>query len=376
MALKVVDLLQAVHIREYDAHTARAVTGRLTEFGNPGIHGVAVQHAGQKIRSVQHFQLINKLIVCDLGRDKEAGQFQGLADMFGGLGVKVDGHDIAEKTPVRVQRVEHQALHARSLQRLIPAGILFPDERHVIPVADDEAEAAGHGVLPGFHNPVKIVLFQFLRLKHQRRSGIFGLAQGGACAPVFIHQKHTAVIRPADAADILDHLLHDFGKGFILAQLDAGADHLPGSFLGDALLRQVIVVLWKKHLGKGAVAEVFIVALHGHHEDNDVEGIAAGAHHIVDRLLQDGAAVTDVFEVQVLRDVAGVLAVRDKLRLLVAVHLHTAGGKGQRVDIFFIPGYDPDRPVPAVRLLLNGQHTGHRFKTIRKALPIHPAFLA
>jgi hypothetical protein len=108
MALKVVDLLQAVHIREYDAHTARAVTGRLTEFGNPGIHGVAVQHAGQKIRSVQHFQLIDKLIVCDLGRDVSP---EVIAEKVKSSGCKLVGLSALMTTTVPAMAETIELLH-------------------------------------------------------------------------------------------------------------------------------------------------------------------------------------------------------------------------------------------------------------------------
>ena len=231
MALTVVDLFQAVHIREHDRHVTGISFRSLAEGDDPLVHGVAVLHTGQHVRLVELLQLVDEEVVGDLGGDEKAGQVQGFPDVLGVLGVKVNRHDVSEKASVRNQRIQHQTFHPGGVHGTVPAEVLFPDEFHVVGVPDDQTEAARHGILPGFHQLVKVVIHELFFFKVQRRFRHFGLAQRGKLPPVFIHQKDAAVIRAADAADILDDALHDLSERLVLAQLDAGIEDLCGRLL-------------------------------------------------------------------------------------------------------------------------------------------------
>ena len=283
---------------------------------------------------------------------------------------EVRGVNVSQQLPAGDQGKQHQPVHPGGLQRSVPGRIPLPDKVHILRVPDHDAEAAAHGIHPGFRQGVEIVVQVIL---HPGEAGFrcLGLAQHGAFPLTGVHQEHAAVLRAADRQDVFDHFLHDFAERFVLPQLDAGADHLHRGFLGDIQGHQVVVIFRKKHLGIGAVADVFLFAFHRHKIRHNVEIIAGRVHAVVDGLLQDRRAETDLLEVQVLRDVARVLAARNKLHLLRAVQADRPGREGDGIDIFLIAGDDADLSAFSVRLFFDRQHAGHRIKMIGDPSPVH-----
>ena len=122
-----------------------------------------------------------------------------------------------------------------------------------------------------------------------------------------------------------------------------------------------------------AVANPIVIAFHGHDEDDKVEGVSARAEEVVYRLLQNGCLIADILEVQILWNVAGVLAVGNELGFLVAVNINASSSKSQGVDVLLVRIDDANRPTSTLRCFLDRQNACCRLEMINKVLPVHSA---
>ena len=122
-----------------------------------------------------------------------------------------------------MQRKQHQPFHPGVCQGLIPGRVPFPDQFHLLLIADDQAETAPEGIRPCLGQRIKIVVHIIV---HPRKNGSVrpGLGEYGNLPPCLVRQQDAAELGVADFPDIFQHFLRDLLKRLVLPQFDAGAD--------------------------------------------------------------------------------------------------------------------------------------------------------
>ena len=87
-------------------------------------------------------------------------------------------------------------------------------------------------------------------------------------------------------------------------------------------------------------------------------------HAVMHRLLQNGCPETDILKVQILRDIARIFAVGNKLHFFLAAQIHLSGRKLQRIKIFPVAGNNTNRSAFSIRLLFHRYDACHRVKML------------